>query len=75
MYLGKNNDREMVSTFCSMSLDPGQNYLLVSGYQKDNFERSAVQVLSLEKHKFCKIMASFKLERYYEFTKGQNWVN
>lgn len=58
LYMGRHGLKGLISSFCSMSLDPEEKCLLVSGYQEGNFESSIVQALSLEKTKFCRILAS-----------------
>jgi hypothetical protein len=32
-------------------------------------------VLSLDKVRFCKVLATLKYEKYFEFTKGINWID
>ena len=75
LYMGRHGHKNLINSFCSMSLDPEEKFLLISGYQDGNFEASVVQVLSLDKMEFCKVQASEKYKKYFEFGRDFSWLD
>lgn len=71
---GKNRSKiEYLNSFSTMSVDPSNQFLLVSGNQSLGNEQSTVQILSLRSENFLEVLASQNFDDCV-FTENGYWL-
>lgn len=71
---GKNRSKiEYLNSFGSLSIDPSEKYLLISGNQSVEEKESRAQILSLKKNNFLDVLASQNFEEN-AFTEQDSWL-
>jgi len=71
---GKNRSKiEYLNSFGSLSIDPSENYLLISGNQAIDEKQSRAQILSLHQNNFLEVLASQNFEENV-FTEHDYWL-